>query len=323
MDTIFILTKGDEESGMGHLYRMATLLSHLAPQANCYVYAIVPTTIETPLPNDTESKFEQVDNLVDVAVDVTPDTLIVDLPENQDDEILSTLVSDIGSDHVVAFGSWDKWSHPEFTSQVDTFVDFSTHPPTFESSRRRSDGITYLLGPRYMLLRKEFNEWKDAWTAKPKLENIIGLFGGSDPQNHTLTATQNLLSNSTCRVTAILGPGNTFRGEFQDRFDDESRVSIVIDPDSLPKHLSNGDLLVTSPGLTMYEALYVGLPVVAFYQNELQQQVYNECRFVYPVTKLDDISSLVKQAYDRRRNHEQAIEIGTGLSEILNEILKD
>ena len=183
----------------------------------------------------------------------------------------------------------------------------------------------YFCGPKYLILRNEFDIFKSKKDLKPKIEDILLIFGGSDPSNHTSTVLEKL--NDDLRINIVLGP------EFK-HFDNLDKIlknkpadNVIVhkEPGNVAELMYNADLVITSPGLSMFEAVYVGSPVLVISQNALQNRYYSPLNYEYLIKKSDidnleeymrDLSSLTKRneviAYFNR------LEVGQGKSEIID-----
>ncbi len=102
-------------------------------------------------------------------------------------------------------------------------------------------------------------------------------------------------------------------------------VIVHKEPGNVAELMYNADLVITSPGLSMFEAVYVGSPVLVISQNALQNRYYSPLNYEYLIKKSDidnleeymrDLSSLTKRneviAYFNR------LEVGQGKSEIID-----
>jgi spore coat polysaccharide biosynthesis predicted glycosyltransferase SpsG len=159
----------------------------------------------------------------------------------------------------------------------------------------------YYCGPKYLFLRDEFDIFRENKDLKPKIEDILLIFGGSDPSNLTTRVLEKLTNN--LRVDIVLGP------EFK-HFDDVNRILAIYDnknfkihyePDNIAELMYNADLTITSPGLSMFESVYMGTPVIVIPQSNLQYHYYNSLNYEYLIKKsdigqledyLDEVSSL-------------------------------
>lgn len=308
---------------MGHLYRVASIIEALPATIDCSVWMIAPDELNVPIDTRRLAHSERIPDIDAVELDSTAEAVVVDVPESHSPEELTSVVGQASADRVIAFGNWTVEEHRHFLSLVDVVVDFSNHLGDFRSARTERGTTTFLEGPRYMILREEYRDLSDVWSAGTGLERVTVLFGGSDPSDLATPATQALLRDTPYMISVVLGPGYGGVNRFREQFGDIQRVDIRDDPPAVSRWLRSGDVLVTSPGLTMYEGLYLGMPVVAFFQNELQESVYESCRFAYPPERIGQIAELVNDEYERRRKTGNTPEIGSGLREVVSEIVGD
>jgi len=72
--------------------------------------------------------------------------------------------------------------------------------------RERAPDTRLLLGPRYILLRREFAFWrKRTFEIAPRARRILVSMGGSDPENVTEQILKTLLSESDLELTVVVG----------------------------------------------------------------------------------------------------------------------
>ena len=87
--------------------------------------------------------------------------------------------------------------------------------------------------------------------------------------------------------------------------------------------MSRQDVVFTSPGLSFFESLAVGTPVIGFHQNELQKKSYQE---IIPTVDKENIGTLVSMISNKEfifADDEviKCMEIGEGIETIIEEIL--
>jgi UDP-2,4-diacetamido-2,4,6-trideoxy-beta-L-altropyranose hydrolase len=132
-----------------------------------------------------------------------------------------------------------------------------------------------LLGPRYLLLRREFLPWRDRAprqiAAVPR--RLLVTLGGADPDNVTLVVLRGLalLPASTFDVTVLVGAANR-HAEALGRAARDCPCAVEVRPatDDMPAALAQADLAVIAGGTTTWEAAFMGLPaaVVALADNQ-------------------------------------------------------
>lgn len=151
---------------------------------------------------------------------------------------------------------------------------------------RRERYTQLLLGPRYAILRREFEVWRD-WkrTIPPTCSRLLILMGGSDEGNVTTTVIDalSLLAIPELRVTVVAGDSNPHLSELRDRAA-RSPVSINV-LDSVPnvgEFMAAADLAVSAAGSTCWELCLLGVPSllidVAGNQTAVAKELHNrEC----------------------------------------------
>jgi UDP-2,4-diacetamido-2,4,6-trideoxy-beta-L-altropyranose hydrolase len=131
-----------------------------------------------------------------------------------------------------------------------------------------------LLGPRYLLLRREFIPWRDrARQVVPLARRLLVTLGGADPGNTTLKAIHSLhhLPAGTFEATVLVGSANPHRDALvRAARACSSRVEVRPAADDMPALLASADMAVTAGGTTTWEMAFMGLPaaVVALADNQ-------------------------------------------------------
>jgi spore coat polysaccharide biosynthesis predicted glycosyltransferase SpsG len=86
----------------------------------------------------------------------------------------------------------------------------------------------------------------------------------------------------------------------------------------------SADLVIAAPGLSVFEALCVGTPVIVMPQNSLQKKTYEGFMRVLDKNEVNRLGKMIDNS-DFSYPHEEHImrmEIGEGKSELIEEILK-
>ena len=85
----------------------------------------------------------------------------------------------------------------------------------------------------------------------------------------------------------------------------------------------NSDLVLSSPGLSMFEALKVNTPVISFWQSELQRDVYGDYIKTYGPEDVDQVLDFInnKEFISPDDEFIKGLEIGCGLGDIIHEII--
>jgi UDP-2,4-diacetamido-2,4,6-trideoxy-beta-L-altropyranose hydrolase len=130
----------------------------------------------------------------------------------------------------------------------------------------RKPGAKLLLGLRYVLLRREFLDWRDWGRAVPEVaRRILVTFGGSDPANATCTVLEALsrLSFEGMEICVVIGPQNQYSDSIRSiAAASPHTVRIVSEPEDMPSLMAWADLAIASGGSTCWELGFMGVPAL-------------------------------------------------------------
>lgn len=136
-----------------------------------------------------------------------------------------------------------------------------------------------LLGPRYCLLRREFNAWR-SWRREiaPSGHRVLVTMGGSDPENVTerVIAALNLIDDDELESTVLVG-GNNGRSELLERAAGVGK-KIVLRRDvlNMAELMVWADVAVSGAGTTCWEMCRLGLPALLIDLAENQTPLARE-----------------------------------------------
>lgn len=129
---------------------------------------------------------------------------------------------------------------------------------------RRYEGLVpkncqLLLGPKYLLLRKEFYEVEKR--SRTEVKRIFVFFGGSDPTDETTKALHALrqLELKDIEIDVVVGVSNPKREEIE-RLCVEIGARFHCQVDNIAHFMAQADLALGAGGVTMWERCFVGLP---------------------------------------------------------------
>ena len=146
-----------------------------------------------------------------------------------------------------------------FPYLVDSFPSLSKHKPNIFSEG--------LLGIKDR--RKVASE--SAWMGTDyKIDKILITFGGEDPENLTevlldIFSEENIYSGR--KVKVIKGP------LFKNFISERNNTEIINSPSSIEQFIDETDLVITSFGITAYEAVYAGKPVLLLNPSEYHSKL--------------------------------------------------
>ncbi|MFH1843260.1 MAG: NTP transferase domain-containing protein [bacterium] len=249
---------GNPQQGLGHVYRALTLADHLIDHELLFL-----TNNRSQLAADmVRDRFYPVEMVapgeeLGYLLANPPDLLINDVLETS--EWFVSAIKGAGS-RVINFEDLGRGSR-----QADRVINamYDVHP------HRRDDHVFH--GVEYCCLRDEFYTTRPIRT-KPQVENVLLLFGGTDPSGLTEQYLRWLdAQDAEFTITVISGIGFE-RKEALQRIADTARhpVEVVYDTAVISRYMANADLAVTSAGRTVFElaALAVPMVVVAHHARE-------------------------------------------------------
>jgi UDP-2,4-diacetamido-2,4,6-trideoxy-beta-L-altropyranose hydrolase len=129
------------------------------------------------------------------------------------------------------------------------------------------EDTTLLLGPRYVLLRRDFLKYRNFMRQVPeRARNILITLGGADPDNVTLKVVEvlQLLDNQEIKVKIIIGPANRHLDSLSKALASAGlTVELLTNPPNMPELMTWADLAVTAGGSTCWELAFMGCSVIA------------------------------------------------------------
>jgi len=134
-----------------------------------------------------------------------------------------------------------------------------------------------LLGCKYVLLRKEFIDYKVGMRKIPdKANKILVTLGGEDSENVTLKVIKalNSLNDPDFEVKVVIGPANLNI----DKLDNEIQCSsfkghLVASVNRMPEFMAWADLAISGGGSTCWEMAFFGLPFLTIVLAENQESI--------------------------------------------------
>ena len=328
---VAFITKGGFEDGMGHIYSTLTLAKYIS---NGAVVRFFTGGDNIAIKKIRENNFEvietkNIEEIIEKINKLKPDTIVVDLPL-MSEEFIKSLKNKDPKAKLIVFGNILVNIPPNVDEYCDVVINYNFGSGNFESRKYidKKTGTLFLQGPRYLILRPEFYNCKKTYRTT-NLRRILIIFGGADPSNLTSQVLDKLLqTHYDFNIGVVLGPNFGFYNKIVDILErhkeKKERVKIYKDVENVATLMYNTDLVITSPGLSMFEALYIGVPTIAICQNNLQKRAYKDFTFVYDKQCIQELDKLVFTFYKLfpKIIDEMKIEIGDGKEEVIEEILE-
>ncbi len=140
-----------------------------------------------------------------------------------------------------------------------------------ETHYSKKEGINYLLGPKYIPLRKAFWEVEEK-EIKKSVSKILITFGGSDSENMTIKILE-LLHREYKELEKMVVIGYLFRNKREIFKFSSNKIKIFenLDAEGMKKLMLHADIAISAGGQTTYELARVGVPsiLIALSENQI------------------------------------------------------
>ncbi len=326
---IAIITDGNNELGLGHVYQSLTLANALKEQSSKSLRINFMTKSDEGICQFIHSSGYDVehfdhDELIFEKLQLDqPDRIIFDKLDVS--PCFAAKIKEILKIKLIISTNLTEANR---YADIAVFPDFGSNFKNIVNKNYLTGRVEFF-GLKYWLLRPEFYAFKKkVKTHNDTIKNIMLMFGGSDPANLSTFVLRELLQiDFEFNILLVLGSAFNHTKELSSILDknkiSQSKVSIVNNITNVAEEMYKSDVVFASPGLSFSEALVVGTPVVGFHQNEPQRKEYAD---VLPTLGLDDLYKLPLIIKNKSFVFPddpliQSMEIGEGKDEIINAIL--
>lgn len=191
--------------------------------------------------------------LITHACQLKPNWIVVDGDRFGDDFLKS--IHDSGSRVLLIDDYADR---PKFPADMIVNPNFGAEP---EKYRSREFTAPVLAGPRYALLRREFQQPFQR-QVRPRGDRILVTLGGSDPENLTLQIARTLATCSELQVTIVAGSAYANKPQLTKELG--TRVKLIFDSQEMHQLMMEADIAITIAGGTLWELLSLGCAVLSY-----------------------------------------------------------
>jgi spore coat polysaccharide biosynthesis predicted glycosyltransferase SpsG len=323
-----IITDGNSTLGMGHVYQSLTLADALLQVEKINAAITFITKSEKPIVDLIEKRgfqaiYLQNDDLIfDKLKELKPDRIIFDKLD-----VAPDLAKNIKEKLGIKLTIFTNLTEANNFADIRVMAGMGSDFKNIYERNTVYNNIEFW-GPKYWLLRPEFYSYK----AKPftgDVTKIMLIFGGSDQANlSSLVLDELMRMDKKFHVNVILGAAFSHHQELNEvikkNADSKSSVEISKSLVEVAATMYANDLVFVSPGLSFFEAIAVSTPVLCFHQNEFQENAWKGHIKTYDKSETSLIPDLINNKKFIFHDDEDIsrMEIGKGISEIINEILK-
>jgi len=134
----------------------------------------------------------------------------------------------------------------------------------YQELQRRPE-TQFLLGPRYAILRDEFQHRQKARDVEPTVSSILLSFGGGDDRGACLLCLEALgMIGNTIAIDVVLGSANPRLPAIRSwiAMHGKGNIRVHVDTERMAGLMAESDLAIISGGTTAFEAASVGLPAM-------------------------------------------------------------
>lgn len=329
MKIVFVVD-GGKDRGMGHIQQSVTLAGELKDKAEIIFLTKSDDSVISQIRNSDLSVIGRSndDEILSSLKKIAPQWVIIDKMDVEED--FAKKIKEETSSKLAIFTNITAANQYADMAVTADYGAYFKNTKIFDEKT----GTLYYYGPRYWILRKEFCQSnREAKIVAGRIERILIMFGGSDPLNITSAVLDELLVLKEHYVfDIILGTGFTFIGELnqilEKRADKRYRVNLYRNIANVADFMRHADLVITSPGLTLFESLCIGTPVIAFHQNAIQKertaQVY---RGFIPTLSVDEVHKLPEMILQKKfinpdDDFVTNLQIGQGKKELVDKFFR-
>ncbi len=131
----------------------------------------------------------------------------------------------------------------------------------------------FFLGPKYIILRKSFYENRlSNENYENKIKKILLTFGGNDDSDLSSRILSSI-NTKKYQVSVLLGPTYKFTKKIQSISKSNKNIKIISNAEDTSTLFKKFDLVITTPGITIYELSCLGIPTILISINEIQYTV--------------------------------------------------
>ncbi|WP_353854279.1 spore coat protein [Bacillus sp. Bos-x628] len=267
---IMIVVYGGFLRGMGHVVRMKRLAKELLQEGNqLFFYTNEQVCVEMlSHPEWHVVKVQEANALFELqqAIGVIgPNLLLIDVLE-YDLKTLQMIKASCGSVRLVLFEE----KREEACQLADVVVNGIYGG--LEQQHIQVNGTEHFSGTSYLLLDHEICKLKDTYEVRKECKKVVISLGGSDPRGLLSKVVSALISTNHLNILAVSGSASQTNEQ-----EETEHIQFIRHTDQLSTRLWEADLALVAGGMTLYEAVCIGVPCIVL--SQVDHQAVTASRF--------------------------------------------
>lgn len=187
-------------------------------------------------------------------------------------------------------------------------------------------------GTKYMIIRKEFEEYRKNISKPQKdIKKILLTFGGGDDNCITLLLLPFLLKKNY-KISVLIGPSFKNKNKIESLSLKNKNINIIKNQKNIAKIFAKHDLIISSSGITAYEIACLGIPCIFIPSDKYQEKTaedmekngfgFNHGIWKGDFNKLEKMIESISSIKIRKKmfNKGRALVDGKGLSRVVQKI---
>ncbi len=256
---IAIYVNGNNQRGMGHIYRSLELADEFYSKPDIY-FDKNQTSVKVF--GNTTHKLIPVDGL---------NELLEKLKEKQYDVFINDILS-TSIDYMIALRNC--LPNGKIVNFEDDGEGIYKADLVFNALYQNHELPQVKAGEKYYIASKLFMLYQPI-EIKKQVKNVIITFGGSDPQNYSdrllNIITKNPEKYQEYHFYVVLGRAKLNVAQLME-YANYPNIDILYDIKNMPEIMSKCDIAITSRGRTGYELAILGIPTIAMAQNKREEK---------------------------------------------------
>ena len=267
---ILFRADGNSEIGLGHLYRLFSLIEMLKEHFKFTFLSSETSTINI-IPNSYQLKIIP----SQITIKEEPDWISKEFDKNNTLLIADGYQFDSSYQRKIKEKGF-KFVYIDDLASEHMFADLIiNHSPNITSQIYSAEPYTkFALGTKYALLRPAFLDLIAKEKTVQKIDKAFVCFGGADPYDLTLKATKALLKTPQVKKIDIVLGGVYSHKEIYTLTQKNIKIYQNISEEELMKTMVTSNFAIAPASTILYELCCVKIPVLSGYYVNNQKKIY-------------------------------------------------